>query len=130
MAAAADGKSEKSISYDLNGRSGGKSRRSHWKEIGAMTECSLKNSMRAEVNAVKNVTQASNAFNKVTNGGQNMYGAKAMQASTKLNGSKATAQAARASTVGAKAVNTVTKGAVGSTVNKGATNSVVDKVKS
>ncbi|UHO38113.1 RHS repeat-associated core domain-containing protein [Chryseobacterium capnotolerans] len=82
----------------------------------------------AETKALRNVTLATNNFNRLTNGGRNMYGVNATLATSKLAKSKAVAQVARKNAVAAKITKTVVKN--GEVVNKAIQGSLGDKIKS
>jgi hypothetical protein len=86
--------------------------------------------LKAETKAIKEFAKASNTFNKVTDGGKKMIGAKSMVAGETLDKAKSAAGVARINTVKSQIVNTATKGPAGNAVNEGAQNTVIDKVKS
>uniref|UniRef100_UPI001F377734 DUF6443 domain-containing protein n=1 Tax=Flavobacterium ustbae TaxID=2488790 RepID=UPI001F377734 len=100
------------------------------KKIGNVTEGGVKAATKAETRATKDIVKATNKFNKVTDGGRNLTGSKAMIAGENLSKAKGGAQVARINTVKAQMINSATKGAVGETVNKAAQNSIGDKIKS
>ena len=95
------------------------------KKIGNLTEGGVKAATKAETKATKNLVNATNKFNKATDGGRNMTSS----AVNKLEKAKGGAQVARGNTVRAQMVNSATKGAAGETVNKAAQNSIGDKIK-
>lgn len=100
------------------------------KKITGGLEKGLSNAIMSETKASKSLIKAQNAFNKVTDGGKNMFGAKSMIASTKLGAAQLTAQAARKAVVRSQMATAASKSAVSSAIKNGAQNTVVDKVKS
>jgi len=99
------------------------------KKIAGGLEKGLENNIKAETKAAKSLIQAQNAFNKVTDGGKNMFGAKSMIAAGKLNVAQSTSQAARKAVVRSQMATAASQSAVSSAVKNGAQNTVVDKVK-
>ena len=100
------------------------------KKITGGLQKGLQNSIAAETKAAKGLVKAENAFNKVTDGGKNLFGVKAMIAGQKLGVAQSTSQAARKAVVRSQMATAASKSAVSSAVKNGAQNTVVDKVKS
>lgn len=95
------------------------------RKIGGLTENSVKQSVKAETKATKELVQATNKFNKLTDGGKNA----STVASNILDKAKSASGVARVNTVKTQMANSATKGVSGTVVNKAAQNTVVDKVK-
>lgn len=79
--------------------------------------------------AAKVLVQAGNDFNKITDGGKNMFGVKSLVAATNLNAAKSASQIAHAVATTSKTVAKASIGAPGTVVRTATQNSMVDKIK-
>ena len=98
------------------------------KNIGKSAKTAVKSLVKAEEKAFKSYVKARNSFNKITDGGKNMYGSKAMLANKNLDKSASTLNNARINRIKAKTIQSAVKN--GKVVNEGFQNWVIDKVKS
>lgn len=99
------------------------------KKIVNFFEKGVEKAVKAEVKAVKGVVQANNNFNKVTDGGKNMFGVKPMMATAKLDAAKATSATARKAVVRSQVATGVAKGPTGEVAKKTVEASITYKIK-
>lgn len=98
-------------------------------KISTAVEKKVAKNVLAEQTAGRAVTQARQVLNSVTRNGQNLAGARATAATSRLTAAKVTQQLARNKTVRSQITNVVVKGAVGNTVNNGLKNIATDQTK-
>jgi hypothetical protein len=99
------------------------------KKLTGTLEKGLENNLKAETKVASSLIKAQNAFNKITDGGRNLYGARSMIAGFKLDVAKTTSKLTRNALVRSKIAVNVAKGGIGKTVKNATQNSIADRIK-